>query len=641
PSDGISKYARKELRDEDPRLLNNEIKNLNLVKRIEDPHLVRIIKAYKHGTKGNIIFPLAKTNLDSLLRNPSFQASETLLEGIVWHPFWMQALNISRALHKILDYEIQSPKHSDFLYGYHLDLKPTNVLIEEPWKFIIADFGQAYFKKLDGATSSKVRGFGGTESYAPPEADSLLAEQNRRYDIWSLGCILLEVCAFIVFGHPGVQALDQARFTRSQNGNFTDDRFFERGDGTTYRVKSTIIEWMDGLLEVPADDATRAFISGILSLIRKMLQPEVLHRANSREVCAELANILEKRHKPEHKQISPGAADIAYESDEIEVGKPATECMQEPWYNIQGYWEQGPFRFTERTDCLWMRIWKHDKWIARQIGSRSQLKVVLQYAAPIDKRHHYSESSLYLHSIHGPHIARAFHNEKFWSRSLNDTLLLQEALLGNKVAHNVHLQSAVPIFSKQHRKFHFWVFGPNPGNDQFGVEPVKLLQLWTENTTTETNLSKNPTSRVSNSLFLHYGPPRRRLVLFRSVSILILSISDNIRLSPITTNEDSSNFTALLEPVERSVRPRIMGFLLEKNQDEHSPGISLDKKTLEWEEQSNSRELDSLKLFFKCSADLQSFEKAYRRFKFHWTKDHERFNALKHNIGPILGFERN
>ena len=139
PPESILKYARKELRDEDPRLMNSEIKNLNLVKRIEDPHLGRIIKAYKHGTKGNIIFPLAKTNLDSLLRNPPFQASETLLEGIVWHPFCMQALNIAHVLHKILDYEIQNPTHDDVLYGYHLDLKPTNVLVEEPWKFMIAD----------------------------------------------------------------------------------------------------------------------------------------------------------------------------------------------------------------------------------------------------------------------------------------------------------------------------------------------------------------------------------------------------------------------------------------------------------------------------------------------------------------------
>jgi len=603
---------------------------------------VRIIKAYKHGRKGNIIFPLAKTNLDSLLRNPSFQASETLLGGVVWHPFWMQALNIARALHKVLDYEIQNPTHDDVLYGYHLDLKPTNVLIEEPRKFIIADFGQACFKKLDGATSSKVRGFGGTESYAPPEADSLSSEQNRRYDIWSLGCILLELCAFIVFGHPGVQALDQARVTKPQNENSTDDRFFERGDGTSHRIKSTITEWMVSLLEIPADDVTRAFMSAIVSLIGKMLQPEVLHRANSREVCGELSNILENRVQPEHDQTSSYATELACESDETLVGNFATKRMQEPWYNIRGYWEQGPFLFTERTDNLWMQISKHGRWKARKIGSRSQLTVVLQYALPINERHHYCESSLYLHSVGGPHVARDVHNEKFWSRNLNDTLLLQEALLGNKVAHNVHLQSAILSFSKQRGKFHQRLFRPNPGHDdQYGVESVKFLQLWTENVTHEMEPSKNVSSRVSNPLFLHYGPQRRRLVLFRSVSILILSLSDNVRLSSITTNEDSSTAVALLEPVDRSIRPRIMGFLLEKNRDEHSPGIPLDKKALEWEEQSNSCELDSLKLVFECDADMQSFTKAYRRFKYHWTQDQASFNAVKHSIGPVLGFERN
>ena len=633
------RYARKELRSEDSRLMNYEIKNLNLVKRIQDPHLVRIIKAYKHGDKGNIVFPLAKTNLDCLLRDPSFRASKTLFEGIVWHPFWMQVLNITRALHKVLDYEIHNPTRNDVLYGYHLDLKPTNILVEEPWTFVIADFGQACFKTQSEATSSKVRGFGGTESYAPPEADNVVGEQNRRYDIWSLGCVVLEICAFIVFGYSGVNFLDQARLTTTPDGNSMDDRFFERGIDTHHRIKTAVDEWMVRLLELPVDDNTREFLRAIIGLIRKMLEVEVSRRSTSREVCAELASILDQRPKSRERQPSTSTVDFACESSQIEISH-ASERVQELWYNIQGYWEQGPVRLVDQKGCLWIQIWKHGSWHSRSIGSRMKLKAVLQYALPINERHHYSESSLYLSPVTGSQPARGIHNEKFWSQNLNDIFSLQKALLGNEVTHSVPLEKALPVFSKQHTKLRQRFFGLSTDDNLRELEHVKCLQLWTEVIDHELHSPTDTAHGTPNSTFPHYGPRRRRLVFFRSTSILVLNLSDNIRLLPISISEESSTSIAIFEPIRRSIRPRIMGYILEKHHDEHSPGLLLDKKSLDWEEQSNHCELDSLKIIFRCGAEMQSFVQAYRRFKFFWTRDHEKYLALKGSIGPTLGFER-
>ena len=220
----IRRFARKALRDnDDPRLFNAERQNLTYVKRVQDRHLVQIIKAYKHGDVGNVILPLAKTNLGAYLRDPSYKASEQSQQGIELHPFWEQILGVSRALHKILVQEAPDSTRNEVLYSSHFDLKPANVLIEDSGVFVISEFGQAYFRKLSEATSSKVIGMGGTESYAPAEIDDPAMLRNRRYDIWSLGCILLEICTFVVRGYPGVLELDVARITTTEAGNMTDD----------------------------------------------------------------------------------------------------------------------------------------------------------------------------------------------------------------------------------------------------------------------------------------------------------------------------------------------------------------------------------------------------------------------------------
>jgi serine/threonine protein kinase len=80
--------------------------------------------------------------------------------------------------------------------GCHYDLKPANILVDDN-KFLLADFGLSRFKdnSEDSQTSYKsVRG-----SYVAPECKNIndvgdtKARIGRSSDIWSLGCIILEI----------------------------------------------------------------------------------------------------------------------------------------------------------------------------------------------------------------------------------------------------------------------------------------------------------------------------------------------------------------------------------------------------------------------------------------------------------------
>ncbi|KAF2234855.1 hypothetical protein EV356DRAFT_501121, partial [Viridothelium virens] len=145
-------------------------------------------------------------------------------------------LALARALHKVLHFESPTSTREPSFFGYHLDLKPANILVEESDDLVLTDFGQATFKQVVGSTSSKVAGRGGTEAYAPPEIDDKEARQSRRYDIWSFGGILLEACGFAVGGCEGVLHLDQLRSKKHPDNNSTDDRFFRRKNSNSYEL---------------------------------------------------------------------------------------------------------------------------------------------------------------------------------------------------------------------------------------------------------------------------------------------------------------------------------------------------------------------------------------------------------------------
>jgi serine/threonine protein kinase len=76
----------------------------------------------------------------------------------------------------------------------HRDLKPSNIFLDERRNPKLGDFGFA--KALSGIADASVyaQTYLGTPFYMSPEQLQQL-EYNEKSDIWSLGCILYEMCA--------------------------------------------------------------------------------------------------------------------------------------------------------------------------------------------------------------------------------------------------------------------------------------------------------------------------------------------------------------------------------------------------------------------------------------------------------------
>ena len=94
----------------------------------------------------------------------------------------------------------------------HHDLKPKNILVFKQ-ELKIADFGRSHLRPL--VQGSETQGqFGlGTYEYHPPEYwkdDGIRADikHGRSFDIWSMGCIIVELATLIVHGWESKKVTD-------------------------------------------------------------------------------------------------------------------------------------------------------------------------------------------------------------------------------------------------------------------------------------------------------------------------------------------------------------------------------------------------------------------------------------------------
>jgi len=294
-----------------------------------------MIKAYRHGDTFNLIFPLAKTNLDHLLRDPVHDTSNSIQGPVELHSVWDQLLGVASALREIGGPNstdgVSGPSNKQEFHGMHFDLKPANILIDDQGVWIISDFGESTFQETSRSTS-RVVNRGGTDAYAPPEIDNLDTQFSRRYDVWSLGCIMLEVTAFVILGYDGLcgdKGLDRVRYTTSAWSSIkeSDHRFFSRESPQgKFVVKKEITDFMKSLTAAESlrgHQKSQAFVGSILDLITKMLEPEAKFRVPIGDVIRRLRSAMSTARDDTHQRgpMSPVG-------DERPIGEPGLSDMR-------------------------------------------------------------------------------------------------------------------------------------------------------------------------------------------------------------------------------------------------------------------------------------------------------------------------
>ena len=185
-TDSKSKSAFKKGGDEKPKELNFiEIRELNIMNTIKHPNVINL-KEFKLCRKDReiwILMDYLPTDLGKFFTKN--KDNKDVMNEIFFKNIAFQILNGVNYLHQNLI--------------IHRDLKLENILYDEKKNIAkIADFGLS--RKFDFDIETQYTDVG-TFPYKPPEVILGLTHYSTTFDIWSVGCILVEICTgFHLFG---------------------------------------------------------------------------------------------------------------------------------------------------------------------------------------------------------------------------------------------------------------------------------------------------------------------------------------------------------------------------------------------------------------------------------------------------------
>ncbi|KAI0144539.1 heterokaryon incompatibility protein-domain-containing protein [Xylariaceae sp. FL1272] len=171
----------------------------------------------------------------------------------------------------------------------HGDLKPENILVfsDESWlgTLKIADLGLA--KKHNFATEFRPDPTSTNHTTLHYEAPEVILNnrnepRSRRYDIWSMGCIILESVIWLLYGSEVLDAFyaEGARLrNRSQQTLYFTTSSADGGVNLTAEVSEIATRWIRHILENDPECSRPTVVRELLELVRDKLLVVALPRS--------------------------------------------------------------------------------------------------------------------------------------------------------------------------------------------------------------------------------------------------------------------------------------------------------------------------------------------------------------------------
>ena len=277
---------------------NRELRILDELRKFPHKHIVTHLATWIQDGGYCMLFPCAQCNLRQYMKSVIFGASTK--ENIIW--LLRQFLGLAGAVQLIHNLSIDAPSPlapsltashpGERKSGWHHDLKPENILyyrIPGPRRgtFQISDFGSAKVHTYRSGTGSvNTRSINGTLTYEPPESKSESAT-SRPYDVWSLGCVFLELLIWAILGLQSVEQFAEQRqgrrFPGSPIDDWEDDTYWQRKENGEFILRPSVILWIQKLEKAILQQEQQPF-KEVLELVICMLEPQRLRRIKALDV---------------------------------------------------------------------------------------------------------------------------------------------------------------------------------------------------------------------------------------------------------------------------------------------------------------------------------------------------------------------
>lgn len=262
------------------RAYKTEVDCLELLRHLRHECIVELLASYEHRNEHYLIFPILSMDLSEFLTR-----EERFGDFVNNSTFYNALSGLTSAVQSIHEISIVSEDLLISKIGYHHDIRPKNILVK-PNMLVLTDFGLARFKMPDEGSQTRWKNTIG--DYIAPECmseDYTHLEVGRSIDIWSLGCLLTEVAAYMERGPSGVMDFRQKRRRTEFKQPLENSYFFE---GKKLRISTD--DWISDLTRRPKDRGVRALIH----CARNQLQVEVEKRPKAAQVASRLQYVRMK-----------------------------------------------------------------------------------------------------------------------------------------------------------------------------------------------------------------------------------------------------------------------------------------------------------------------------------------------------------
>ncbi|KAI0380675.1 kinase-like protein [Hypomontagnella monticulosa] len=266
------------------------------------PHIVSVLTSFKYGDRYHFLFPWAECDLGRY-----FERSPGPISGIQTAR-WIsnQCLKIMEAvdlIHIPLGTDALPPEEK--LFGRHGDIKAENILVfksrggEE--NLVLSDFGLCSMHHDWSKSIVSNQKIGATPGFRPPECDMSEGQISRSFDIWTLGCLFLDLLTWLLGGESLRTQFEEERTTPYINGRDTSIYFEivaaedKESNKAGYIVKEQWISMMH------RHENCTQFVHEFLDLIEKrmlIVETNVRKRARTEELKESLKIFHDRCQSP-------------------------------------------------------------------------------------------------------------------------------------------------------------------------------------------------------------------------------------------------------------------------------------------------------------------------------------------------------
>jgi serine/threonine protein kinase len=257
-----------------------------LARRLEHKHILTAVAAFERGNRRYLLFPWAGGgDLREYWTNNDLRPTTR----IAVHDFLRQMLGLSQAIAALHE-----------RHWRHGDVKPENILCFKDGTSLgslkLGDLGLArrHPTETQERREATTTRYGSLRYEAPEAALEASSPRSRRYDIWSLGCVMMEFVVWLLYGPAGLRDLDEGlRDVHGFPGALYSIRSGEKGDGRVI-VHPEAVKWLS-TIRAKLEFSRPTALGDLIKLVRdQMLVPDVQERADAVLVVSALRRIYDR-----------------------------------------------------------------------------------------------------------------------------------------------------------------------------------------------------------------------------------------------------------------------------------------------------------------------------------------------------------